>query len=61
MNKNEKPYEFPQECPPKDVKIDKGVIVDVVEHEVTPRKNEQNETSYSIWQYKGKDSKAPLN
>ena len=60
MNKYEKPYEFPQECPPRDVKIDKGVIVDVVEHEVAPRKTEENASSHSIWEYRGKNPKAPI-
>lgn len=37
-----KPFEFPQECPPRDQKFDKGVIVDVVENEIEPRKAEQS-------------------
>ena len=57
MSKNEnKPYEFPQECPQRDVKIDKGVIVDVVEHEVKPRKEDPATPSHSMWEYRGKGS-----
>ena len=51
---NDKPYQFPQECPERDVKLDKGVIIDVVEHEITPRKEEQSTHEHSMWEYKGK-------
>lgn len=56
MNKDVKPYENPLECPPRDVKIDKGVIVDVVEHEIAPRKADQTTPSHSMWEYRGKGS-----
>lgn len=53
MNKdNSKPYEFPQECPQRDQKLDKGVIVDVVENEIKPNK-QSVDNSYSVWEYKG--------
>ena len=39
---DKKPFEFPQECPPRDQKFDKGAIVDVVENEIEPRKAEQS-------------------
>lgn len=56
MDKENKPYEFPQECPSRDQKLDKGVIIDVVEHEITPRKAEQSTPSHSMWEYRGKQS-----
>lgn len=48
-----KPYEFPQECPQRDQKFDKGVIVDVVENEIKPNKQSSENNSYSVWEYKG--------
>ncbi len=51
MNKDEKPYEFPQEMPEKDQKFDKGIIIDVVENEIKVDKN--NENTHSIWEYRG--------
>ena len=53
MNNENKPFEFPQEMPQKDQKLDKGVIIDVVEHEITPRKEEQSTHEHSMWEYKG--------
>lgn len=41
-NDAKKPYEFPQECPQRDKKYDKGVIVDVVENEIKVRTQEQS-------------------
>ena len=41
-NDLKKPYEFPQECPQRDKKYDKGVIVDVVENEIKVRTQEQS-------------------
>lgn len=49
-----KPYEFPQEMPPKDQKLDKGVIVDVVENEIKVRKEDQSTPEHSMWEYRGK-------
>lgn len=41
--KDERPFKFPEECPQKDTKIDNGVIVDVVEHELNNMQtDEQN-------------------
>lgn len=51
---NVKPYEFPQECPARDQKLDKGVIVDVVENEIKVRKAEQSTPEHSMWEYRGK-------
>ncbi|MBQ4128972.1 MAG: hypothetical protein IJD68_04285 [Ruminococcus sp.] len=48
-----KPFVFPEEMPAKDQKIDKGVIIDVVENEVKVNKNEEN--SHSVWEYRGKN------
>lgn len=56
MNKDNKPYEFPQECPQRDKKLDKGVIVDVVENEIEPRKAEQSTHEHSMWEYRGRES-----
>ena len=56
MNKDNKPYEFPQECPSRDQKFDKGVIIDVVENEITPRKAEQSTLEQNTLGYKGKQS-----
>ncbi len=56
MDKEYKPYEFPQECPARDVKLDKGVIIDVVENEITPHKEEQSTPSQNMWEYRGKQS-----
>lgn len=49
-----KPYEFPQEMPAKDQKLDKGVIIDVVENEIEVRKAEQSTREHSMWEYRGK-------
>lgn len=51
---NNKPFEFPQECPEKDRKLDKGVIVDVVENEIKVKNGEIADSQYSMWEYKGK-------
>ncbi len=56
LNKDSKPYEFPQECPARDQKLDKGVIVDVVENEIKVRKEEQSTPEHSMWEYRGKRS-----
>ena len=56
MKEDKKPYEFPQELPFKDKKIDKGVIIDVVENEIKPRTQEQSTHGYSMWEYRGEES-----
>lgn len=54
-NDNNKPYEFPTEMPQKDQKLDKGVIIDVVENEIKVDKS--NEQSHSVWEYRGQNKK----
>lgn len=51
---DKKPYEFPQEMPERDQKLDKGVIVDVVENEIKVQKEGQSTPERSMWEYKGK-------
>lgn len=49
MNKDsKKPYEFPQECPERDQKFNKAVIVDVVENEINPNKVNKHEFEMEI-------------
>lgn len=45
---NSKPYVFPEECPARDRKIDKAVIVDVVENEIYPQKANKHEYELDI-------------
>ena len=55
MDKNSnKPYVFPEECPSREQKIDKGVIIDVVENEIKVQKEEQSTPEHSMWEYRGK-------
>ncbi len=49
-----KPFVFPEEMPAKDQKIDKGVIVDVVENEIKVQKQDQTTHEHSMWEYRGK-------
>lgn len=53
MNKDNKPYEFPAEMPEREQKLDKGVIIDVVENEIKVKNSEKD--TYSMWQYKGQN------
>lgn len=56
MEKENKPYQFPQEMPERERKYDKGVIIDVVENEINPHNTEQSTHEHSMWEYRGNKS-----